>query len=150
MRTLTTVLLTLLCVAPAAAQQNVQNVTIRLDFDTGEDNAGSAFLAVLPASRAWSDSVSVFFNDQLRQKAPPNLMRSQNDPAPTYRLFIQPLPVMKADNKPSGLTTYSLVLFRIARTPARWEYVASSVGYNTKAQEAAGEILDWAIAIMRR
>src|SRR4051794_17559875 len=89
MRIVATVFLTLLCAVHAAAQQNVQNVTIRLDFDTGEDNAGSAYLAVLPASRAWSDSVSVFFNDQLREKGPQNLMRSQTDQAPTYRLFIQ-------------------------------------------------------------
>src|SRR5437868_6844979 len=99
MKRLTTALLVCLCATRVMAQQP-QNVTIRLDFDTGAENAGSEMLPVLPISRAWSDSVSVFFNDQLRQRGPQNLLRTQNNPAPTYRLMIQPLPIVTIDNKP--------------------------------------------------
>ena len=123
------------------AQQ--QNVTIRLDFALGEHNATSELLAVLPASRAWCDSVSIFFNDQLRQRGPQNLARV-NAAHPTYRLMLQPLPIIGAGNKKVG-TAYSMIVFRGDNE----EYTSSSVGYSRTAKEAASDVLNWTLALLK-
>ena len=120
-----------------------QKTTVRLDFALGEHNAGSELLAVLPQSRAWSDSVSVFFNDELRQRGPQNLARV-NEPRPTYRLMLQPLPIIGASRKPVG-TAYSMIVFRGDND----EYASSSVGYSRSAKEAASDILNWTLALLK-
>ena len=144
MKVTTLALLVCVCAARAAAQQPAHMVSVRLDFALGEENAGSDLLAVLLASRAWSDSVSVYFNDDLRARGPQNLSRVVNDRRPTYRLMLQPLPIIGAGNKKVG-TAYSMIVFR----GDNGDYESSSVGYSRGAKEAAGDILNCTLALLR-
>jgi len=135
-------LLTLgLAIAIGANAAPAQNVTLRLDFATGEANAGADMLSRLPINRAWSDSVSVYFNDELRQRGPSNLVRTQaTGLTPNYRLMVQPLPMM-AGIQPTGIVVYSVVLFRPPAIGTSWVYIDSTVGYTRSAAEAAASIL---------
>lgn len=135
-----------LCAHPVTAQQG--NVTIRLDFATGEQTAGAAALATIPINRGWTDSVSSYFNDELRQRGPANLVRTQTASA-NFTLIIQPLPVM-ANNKPIGIMVYSLVLVRPPLVGTNWVYVDSTTGYSTSPAQAATSILNFLNGELRR
>ena len=130
---------------PAAAQ----NVTIRLDFETGEGTAGASALATLPIKRGWVDSVSSYFNDELRQKGPTNLVRTQAA-IPNYRLLIQPLPMMTTDDKPVGVMVYSLTLLRPPYVGTNWVYLNSTVGYGRNPMSVATGIVNFVNTELRR
>lgn len=128
-----------------------QNVTVRLDFVTGEGSSGAATLATLPINRGWSDSVSSYFNDALEQRGPENLLRVQASGfAPNYRVIVQPLPIMTTDNKSTGIMVYSLTLLRPPNIGTNWVYVDNSVGYSRNPENVATSILNFLNSALRR
>lgn len=134
-----------------AGKLSAQNVTMRLDFATGEDNASASQLSKLPAIRAFTDSVSAYFNDELRQHGPPNLVRDQaTNTRQNFRVVIQPLPMMTAANTPTGVTVYAIVVFRApGALGVSWNYMDSTVGYTSSAASAATTILNFFVSELR-
>ena len=130
--------LAIAAIALLSRSASAQNVTMSLDFATGDGNGGVSALTTLPISRAWSDSVSAYFNDELQAKGPSNLVRTLNG-LPNFKVIIQPLPLL-ADNKPVGITVYAITILRPPAIGTNWVYVNSSVGYTRSPADAASSI----------
>jgi len=119
--------------APAAAQRSV---TLQVDFDNGS-RLETAFV-----SKAWTDSVDIYFNAELAQHGPTNLVRVTRPIGSfaNYRLLMQSIPLM-AGAQPSGVTAYSLILFRPPAVGSNWQYITSEVGYTRSPSGAAAEMV---------
>lgn len=118
--------------APAYAQHQF---TLRVDYDQSAPNTDAAFV-----TKAWTDSVSVYLNNELAQRGPNNLVIVPDSRDADFRLLIQSLPVM-AGAQTTGLTTYSLIAFRSPNIGNNWQYLTSAVGYTRSPRAAASEIL---------
>jgi hypothetical protein len=118
-----------------------------LDFATGEGYSGVSMLTTLPVNRAWSDSVSAYFNDELKQKGPPNLVRTQVT-LPNLKVIVQPLPML-ADNKPVGIMVYSVTIVRPPVVGTDWIFVNTTVGYTRSPAEAASQIRSFVESVLR-
>lgn len=126
---------------PVGAQRSI---TLQVDFENGQ-GIETAFV-----TKAWTDSVDIYFNAELAQHGPPNLARV-NRPAGSfanYRLLVQSIPMM-AGAQPSGLTAYSLIFFRPPAVGNSWQYVTSEVGYTRSPRDAAIEMLRMVTATLR-
>lgn len=145
MRLLTIAFIALL--SQTVSAQQPRDITMSLDFSIGDSNGGASILTMLPLNRAWSDSVGAYFNDELRQKGPSNLVRAQTASA-DYKVVVQPLPML-ADNKPVGIMIYSITMLRPPVVGTNWVYVNSSVGYTRSPAEAASQIRSFVEAVLR-
>jgi len=119
--------------SPAAAQRRA---TLRVEFDQSSPTSDAAFL-----TKAWTDSVNIFLNAELAQHGPTNLVRvDQPRDFTNFRLFMQSIPLM-AGAQSSGITAYSLILFRSPNIGNSWQYITSEVGYTRSPRDAATEMV---------
>lgn len=123
-----------LVAAPARAQRQV---TLRVDYSESAPTTDAAFV-----TKAWTDSVNIYFNAELAQHGPTNLVRvAEPRDFTNYRLLVQSIPLMTVGGPPSGVTAYSLIVFRPPAIGNSWQYITSEVGYARTPQQTATEMV---------
>ena len=134
-------------VAVPATVRAQTHVRVSVEF-TGESHAKSLSdadlgqaMALRGASRAWQDSVDVMLDVMFEQAASQGWVRAKGGQF-DYRVAVMALPVL-IDQKPTGLVTYSVILFKPGFTAQK--YITSFVGYSGNARAAAQAILDFAV-----
>jgi len=130
----------LFAAVPAAAQREF---TVQLEFATGEGIRDTDMaLTGVPLVRAWTDSVSIYFNSELRSRGPSNLFRAEPGRpgfGANYRVLINAIPLLDTSQRPVGITAYAVLLFKAPSWGNEWTFMTHSVGYTREPRLAARE-----------
>lgn len=121
-----------------------RSVSIRFTFDadpratTQNPAEVGSVLALRSALRAWTDSVDVFMDQVAMGARDKGWLRARANEKANYMVTVTALPVLTTASAASGMTVYSLVIFKASL--GSWEYMQNYVGYSTSAQQAADGI----------
>ena len=137
-----------LLLASSLSAQATTKISFNFDAEvrpaTRDPSEVGNVLAQRTALRAWTDSVDVFLDQDAMGAREHGWLRARAGEQANFMLNITALPVMGANGVPTGMVTYSLVLFEPAALGG-WKYVTNFAGYSMNAQEAAHGIFRAAI-----